>query len=170
MLTALALGVRLYRQPDPRPMEAQLVRLPRAPAEAPHRPPPAPSRSARPSPAPEAATPAPDQAAAKGPPPAPAEDGKLAREARPLNLGCFAIDLARLPAAEQARCRQTRWRPPGAGEPGPDLGPLAALEPAKQRDLDRTAAEQAACLDYKRARSMDPPPWGLRDAYRHLSC
>jgi hypothetical protein len=167
-LTALGVGARSMKPPPEGPaMELTLFRLPpRVPARA-SRPPPA-GRSARRH--------GPTALVGEVPttPAAPATPGDLQRgqepaeiaPARPIDLGC--LDTFRTSPEEKSKCEQSRWRlPEERAEHGIDS--LARLDPRKRAALDVTAADQAACLEYRR-HIATPQPWSLKDVLRKGFC
>jgi hypothetical protein len=98
-------------------------------------------------------------------PPAPEAENNAGH----FDLGCFGENTARLPAAEREKCDVERWRRPNEGAETGEFGPLARLDPRKRADLDRTAANQAACLEYKRHPNT-PMPWSLGDVLKNGFC
>lgn len=78
--------------------------------------------------------------------------------------------MARLPADEHAKCDQRRWQPQSQEASNNGIGPLAHLDARKRVELDRVAANQAACLDYKKRPDEGSLPWLLRDTFRNGLC
>lgn len=170
LLAGLAFGVRSARPPpDSRAMDIRLIALPREIPAAP-RPARRQGNAIRSASAPMQFTPreapalAPSISAA-GAQPAPEAQNTLRR----FDLGCFGENVARLPAAERERCDVERWSRPKDGGDSGRFSPLSRLDPQKRADLDQTAANQAACLEYKR-RQNAPMPWSLRDVLKNGFC
>ena len=167
-LMGLVVSARKVKPPPESPaMELKLFRLPpRAPATTSRRAPAV--RTARQR----------DRAVVVGEAPAgpvaPATPGDDRRDqqtagvepAKPIDLGC--LNTARMSSEEKSKCEQSRWRlPEASAEHGMD--PLARLDPRKRAALDVTAADQAACQEYKRHIAI-AQPWSLKDILRKGFC
>jgi hypothetical protein len=163
-LTGLALGARHAAPlPEDRSIELSLVRIPVYPPTSV-----SPSRntgrsiSPRPTARRDQAPPA--IPVAPSPSPAPRIESQEARGPRRLDLGCYG-----LATDERAKCEQRRWQAPAQNDPNSGFGPLARLDPEKRAALDSVAADQAACLDYKKHIGT-PMPWSLRDILKKGFC
>lgn len=163
-LMGLALGARhAAPSPEDRSIQLSFVQIPVSPPKPVlslrHK-----ARSTSPRPTEQHDQAPPAIPIAPSPSPGPRTESQADQGPKPLDLGCYG-----LPTDERAKCEQRHWQALAHNDPNTGIGPLARLDPDKRAALDGVAADQAACLEYKK-HAATPMPWSLREILKKGFC